>query len=256
MYIYKISNDINDKVYIGQTIRPIQERFRRHINDSIHNILDTHFARAIRAYGPEHFYIEQIDSAESQEELTLKEQQWIRYYDSVNNGYNETEALSKCGGNTYNKKTEEEMILIKEKLRQSKIGGKNPNSKKIKCKNVETEQELFFNSMAEAKNYFNQTNHQFISKRCRGEVKNLYQGKWMFAYQENEYNNFSSIPNEKRAKRILVENTITKEKKEFLASTEASLYCGLYKDYISKKFLKIKPLKQFEYENFVITLLN
>ena len=41
MWIYKIVNDINSKIYIGQTINPIEERFRRHINDAMNNILDT-----------------------------------------------------------------------------------------------------------------------------------------------------------------------------------------------------------------------
>ena len=53
MWIYKITNIQNNKVYIGQTIRPIQDRFHRHINDALNNILDTHFARAIRKYGEE-----------------------------------------------------------------------------------------------------------------------------------------------------------------------------------------------------------
>ena len=48
MWIYKITNIQNNKVYIGQTIRPIKDRLNRHINDALHNILDTHFARAIR----------------------------------------------------------------------------------------------------------------------------------------------------------------------------------------------------------------
>ena len=115
MFIYKISNDINDKVYIGQTIRPIEDRFRRHINDAINNILDTHFARAIRKYGKENFHIEMIDRAETQDELNLKEQYWIRYFDSVNNGYNETDALFKCGGNTYASKSKDEIDKIGKK---------------------------------------------------------------------------------------------------------------------------------------------
>lgn len=84
MWIYKITNVQNNKVYIGQTIRPITDRFNRHINDALHNIIDTHFARAIRKYGKENFKIEEIDFASSQEELNQKEQYWIRYYDSVN----------------------------------------------------------------------------------------------------------------------------------------------------------------------------
>ena len=117
MWIYKITNIQNNKVYIGQTIRPIEQRFKRHINDALNNILDTHFARAIRKYGKENFIIEQIDTAQTQEELNQKEQYWIQYYNSVNEGYNETDAISKCGGNTYQSKTEEEMEVIKEKIR-------------------------------------------------------------------------------------------------------------------------------------------
>lgn len=115
MWIYKITNIQNHKVYIGQTTRPIKDRFNRHINDALNNILDTHFARAIRKYGKENFIIEEIDNANNQEELNQKEQYWIRYYDSTETGYNETDAIYKCGGNTYKNKTEEEMKIIKEK---------------------------------------------------------------------------------------------------------------------------------------------
>ena len=117
MWIYKITNIQNNKTYIGQTIRPVEHRFNRHINDAQNDILDTHFARAIRKYGKENFIIEIIDTAQTQEELNKKEQYWIRWYDSINNGYNETDAISKCGGNTYQSKTKEEMSIIKDKIR-------------------------------------------------------------------------------------------------------------------------------------------
>ena len=115
MEIYKITNKINGKVYIGQTIRPVEYRFHRHINDAMHNILDTHFARAIRKYGPDQWQLEVIDAATTQDELNQKEQYWIKYYNSVEEGYNETDAISKCGGNTYQSKTEEELKEIGEK---------------------------------------------------------------------------------------------------------------------------------------------
>ena len=101
IFIYKITNNANGKMYIGQTIRPIEQRFNRHVRDAERGVLDTHFARAIRKYGSEHFQIEVIDTAVSQLELNEKERHWIQYFDSVNMGYNETDALSKCGGNTY-----------------------------------------------------------------------------------------------------------------------------------------------------------
>ena len=90
MIIYKITNIKNNKVYIGQTIRPMKDRFNRHINDALNNVIDTHFARAIRKYGKESFIIEQIDTANSQQELNIKEQMWIREYDSINKGYRDT----------------------------------------------------------------------------------------------------------------------------------------------------------------------
>ena len=87
MYIYKITNQINDKIYVGQTIRPIQQRFTRHINDAVNNVIDTHFARAIRKYGPENFVIELIDVAETQSELNEKEQLWIHKLNATNSQY-------------------------------------------------------------------------------------------------------------------------------------------------------------------------
>ena len=74
MFIYKITNIANNKVYIGQTIRPVKKRFQRHLTDAIKCKLDTHLARAIRKYGKENFIIEEIDTAQSQEELNKKEQ--------------------------------------------------------------------------------------------------------------------------------------------------------------------------------------
>ena len=109
MYVYKITNKFNGKVYIGQSIRPIEERFKRHINDSINNVLDTHFARAIRKYGVDSFDLELVDIANTQEELNEKEQYYIRKYNSINEGYNETDAIYKCGGNTYKYKTNDEL---------------------------------------------------------------------------------------------------------------------------------------------------
>lgn len=60
MWIYKIINIQNNKVYIGQTIRPIEQRFNRHLSDALNNVLDIHLARAIRKYGKDSFIIEEI----------------------------------------------------------------------------------------------------------------------------------------------------------------------------------------------------
>lgn len=188
MYIYKITNNQNGKMYIGQTIRSIEERWKRHKNDALNNILDTHFARAIRYYGPDAFTIECIDTATTQQELTAKESYWISWYNSIENGYNETAALNKCGGNTYLNKTPEERKKIGDKIRQSKIGGKNPHATKVKCKNIITNEEYHFDTQKAMQDFFGETNHQFCSRRCLGEIKCLYKKVWAIAYENNEYN--------------------------------------------------------------------
>ena len=191
MFIYKITNKINNKVYIGQSIRPIEQRFKRHINDACNDILNTHFARAIRKYGKDNFICEEIDRATNQDELNIKEQYWIRYYNSITDGYNETDALSKCGGNTYLSKTKEELKQISEKIRISKIGILNPNSKSVKCYNIYTNEELFFDTIKECQEYFGEKHHRFITTRVLNQTISLYKNTWRIAYKDNEYGKYT-----------------------------------------------------------------
>ena len=185
MIIYKITNIKNNKVYIGQTIRPIEQRFHRHLNDALNNILDTHFARAIRKYGKDSFIIEEIDTAQSQDELNQKEQYWIRYYNSVKDGYNETDAISKCGGNTYQSKTKEEMEVIKDKIRQTKIGANNPMARKIKRINIKTNEIDIFDTVISCAQACGIKNGKTsISTRLNGQTKSPYKNKWIFEYYD------------------------------------------------------------------------
>ena len=183
MWIYKITNIQNNKIYIGQSIRPIEARFHRHINDALNNILDTHLARAIRKYGKENFIIEEIDTAASQDELNKKEQYWIHFYNSVENGYNETDAIYKSGGNTYISKTEEEMKQIKDKIRQTKLGSKNPMARKIKRTNIITNEVDIFDTVISCAQACGIKNGKTsITTRLNGQVKSPYKNTWIFEY--------------------------------------------------------------------------
>lgn len=88
--IYKVTNNVNQKVYIGQTTTSIEERMYHHIYraEKELNITHTHFINAIRKYGKDSFSWEEIDSADTREELNEKEIYWIQYYNSIENGYN------------------------------------------------------------------------------------------------------------------------------------------------------------------------
>ena len=151
----------------------------------MNNILDTHFARAIRKYGKENFIIEVIDTAESQEELNQKEQYWIKFYDSVHQGYNETDAISKCGGNTYQSKNNEEMKIIKDKIRQTKLGAKNPMAQKVKRINIKTNEVSVFDTViACAKACGIKNGKTSITTRLNGKIKSPFKDIWMFEYCE------------------------------------------------------------------------
>lgn len=92
--IYKIYNDINDKIYVGQTIQPLIRRWQSHIKDS--KTKETHLYRAMRLYGVEHFLIQPIEENIPNDQLNDREIYWIEYFDSYNNGYNSTRG-GDCG---------------------------------------------------------------------------------------------------------------------------------------------------------------
>ena len=110
-YIYKITNSINGKVYIGQTIIGFDKRYK----GSIKNTHNEHLKRAIEKYGEENFIIEkEYDFANSQEELNELEIKYIYEFNSIDNrcGYNKT-----TGGESYTFTQE-----IKDKISESKKG--------------------------------------------------------------------------------------------------------------------------------------
>jgi group I intron endonuclease len=73
--IYKITNLINGKIYIGQAIHDIQERLNGHIKqaEKFEASQQMLIARAIKKYGKENFIIEVISSAFNKNELNFKE---------------------------------------------------------------------------------------------------------------------------------------------------------------------------------------
>lgn len=93
MLIYKVENKINHKVYIGQTIKTLEERKCEHLK-YVHNGKGFRFHKAIRKYGEDNFIWSVIDTASTVEELNQKECYWIEYYKSYINGYNSTKGDS------------------------------------------------------------------------------------------------------------------------------------------------------------------
>lgn len=90
--IYKVTNKINGKIYIGQTIQSLKDRWYRHcakksLRETERNM---HIKRAILKYGKENFTIETLEECDS-ELLNEREKFYIDYFDSYHKGYNSTE---------------------------------------------------------------------------------------------------------------------------------------------------------------------
>lgn len=72
-YIYKITCLLTGKLYIGQTLRTIEKRWKRHIRDSKKGS-DHKFHRAIRKYGEENFLVEELLAVSAPTKKELKSQ--------------------------------------------------------------------------------------------------------------------------------------------------------------------------------------
>lgn len=113
MIIYKITNLINNKIYIGQTITTLDNRWKRHTWNCTTNNSHMAITDAIAKYGKNNFKIEQIDIADTIDELNNKEQYWISFSKSMSpNGYNLT-----SGGNNF--------IMSDETKKKISISNKN-----------------------------------------------------------------------------------------------------------------------------------
>lgn len=88
--IYIITNSINDKVYIGQTIQSLKDRWYEHCRAACSkNEADMHIKRAILKYGKENFTIKELERC-TIEELDEREIYYIGLYNSFVKGYNST----------------------------------------------------------------------------------------------------------------------------------------------------------------------
>ena len=86
MIIYKVTNIVNGKVYIGQTTRSLEERKYEHMyatkTNKYEKLTRDYFHKALDKYGENNFIWEILEYCDSKENLDLAEEWYIRYYKS------------------------------------------------------------------------------------------------------------------------------------------------------------------------------
>ncbi len=93
--IYVIFNHVNNKPYVGQTIKGYKKRFRKH-KEASRRGSDLAIHRAIRKYGEDNFWVDLVETvtAKTEDELLIKLNQreiyWIKALNSKRGGYNMT----------------------------------------------------------------------------------------------------------------------------------------------------------------------
>ena len=105
-FIYMITNTNNNKKYIGKTSYTIEDRWKEHCRNFQYLRDNMPIHKAMLKYGIDSFSITQIEECDN-EKLSEREQYWIAYYDTYNNGYNAT-----LGGDGVVKFNQEEMAEL------------------------------------------------------------------------------------------------------------------------------------------------
>jgi predicted GIY-YIG superfamily endonuclease len=183
MIIYKITNLINNKVYIGQTIQTLEKRW------SHHNKLDSNcyvLNRALKKYGKANFKIEKIAEASSREKLNKLEALYIKNYNCLSpNGYNLTTGGDSC---VVSEQTRKKMSIAAKGIKNPFYGKKHSEeikqkikeSRKLqdmshKCKSIIDSNNNVYKSITEAAKTF-KCSRASIQHILSGKAKSTKQG--------------------------------------------------------------------------------
>lgn len=215
MFIYCATNKFNNKKYIGQTNRSVEERKKEHIYGAMNFRAGCSlFYRALRKYGEEGFEWSILAEPTTREEANRLESYYIEYYNATNKakGYNLK------GGGYAPFLTEE----VKSKIGKAQIGelnhmygkyGKdNPSSKPV----YDCTDNKYYNSATECALALGISTSK-VCAVCRGERATT--GGRVFRYVQNSV--ICEVPNQCKQKTKTVKNLDTG--KVYKSVVEASM---------------------------------
>ena len=122
--IYKITNKINGKAYVGQSVH-IEERWRQHKNQHSDSLIH----QAIKKYGIDNFIFEVLEECENDKQiLNAREEYWIKHFNTIKpNGYNKTSGGDNASVDIHYTKLDENIVndiindLLYSQLSQNEI---------------------------------------------------------------------------------------------------------------------------------------
>lgn len=203
-YIYKITNKINEKVYIGKTNYTVEKRFKEHQNDYKRTRNEKRpLYSAMNKYGIENFEIEELEECGIQE-AEEREKYWIEYYNSYKNGYNATKGGD---GKPYidrqkvidvykeiqnqrkvarilNISTDSVHDILKQNnipIKSAKDVRRASTDKTVAMIDMKTLETLsVFDSIREAEKFLNISYHSHIAEVCKGKRKSFLGYFWKY----------------------------------------------------------------------------
>lgn len=128
--IYKITNILNNKIYVGQSLN-IPERWKNHVrylNNCTHH--NTHLQYSWNKYGCKYFEFSIIETCE-EEVLNDKEEYWIKRLDAYKKGYNLTKGGDGTRGYVFTEEERKKMSLA-QKGNKKWLGKKHSEETKAK----------------------------------------------------------------------------------------------------------------------------
>lgn len=259
--IYKITNLINNKVYVGQTSHSIYGRFNGHIENAERG-KQFHLSKAIRKYGKENFKIEALEYVKLKRVANDREIYWIENYNANNRlkGYNMT--IGGEGGNTFAAKTADEMKAIGEKISTAIKGKNNGNHTPVNAKDIITNEIYHFDSGSECAAFLLKAGVKLNSHKVwykgadnnrKIHVQSIFAGRFVFFYDGDELYRTTTYQQKQGSMPKVITNINTGETFVGITKNEALDHFNLQRDICAHGYAPLYKLgfimKEVEYEH-------
>lgn len=226
--IYKITNLINGKVYIGKTIqgfnlrycekgKGIERVYKRHkmLKENGYGY-NKHLLESIEKHGFNNFKVDEcIDIAFSDYELSIKEKCWVQYYDSYKHGYNNT-----IGGDG---------VSGFEGIK----GKDNPTSRSVIQLDLEGNFIKQWDCMSDAEKYTG-VNKSKITVVCKKQRRSAGNYIWVYTEEYNKNEDYSYKPYIPDTKKVIQLDLNGNFIKEWISGQQASKELNLKTSNISR----------------------